>query len=49
MAALPSGVNVYVIAQQYGANADGSAAEILIATVVSVASVSALLYLLGPV
>jgi hypothetical protein len=47
MAALPTGVNVYVIAQQYGANAEGSAAEVLLATLLSVLSVSALLYLLA--
>lgn len=44
MAALPAGVNVYVFAQQYDANADGAAAVVLLSTAVSVVSVSALLF-----
>jgi len=48
MAALPAGVNVYVFAQQYEANADGAAATVLLSTVLSVASVSGLLFLFGP-
>ena len=45
MAALPAGVNVYVLGQQYDANGEGAAAAVLLSTALSLASVSALLFL----
>jgi hypothetical protein len=45
MAALPAGVNVYVLGQQYDANAKGAAATVLLSTALSLITVSALLFL----
>lgn len=44
MAALPSATNVFVIGQQYGAWVERASASVLVTTMLSVASVSALLY-----
>ncbi|MBK1668296.1 hypothetical protein CKO28_09635 [Rhodovibrio sodomensis] len=45
MAALPAGVNVYVLGQQYNANGEGAAATVLLSTTLSLISVSTLLFL----
>ncbi|MBK1697663.1 AEC family transporter [Rhodovibrio salinarum] len=45
MAALPAGVNVYVLGQQYDANGEGAAATVLLSTALSLVTVSALLFL----
>jgi hypothetical protein len=44
MAALPAGVNVYVLGQQYDANGEGAAATVLLSTALSLISVSVLLF-----
>lgn len=49
MAALPAGVNVYVMAENYGAASGAAAGTVLSGTVVAVATISALLFVLGPV
>ncbi len=46
MAALPSATNVFVLAQQYGVWTEKASAAVLVTTFLSVASVSALLYLI---
>lgn len=46
MAALPTATNVFVIGQQYGVWQERASATILITTVISVGSVSVLLYLI---
>ncbi|WP_306120797.1 MULTISPECIES: AEC family transporter [unclassified Roseitalea] len=46
LAALPSATNVYVIAQQYGVWVERASAMVLLTTVGSVATVTALLYLM---
>jgi len=45
MAALPAGVNVYVLGQQYDANGEGAAATVLLSTALSLVTLSALLFL----
>jgi malonate transporter and related proteins len=45
MAALPSATNVFVLAQQYGVWTEKASASVLVTTFLSVATVSALLYL----
>lgn len=45
MAALPAGVNVYVLGQQYDANGAGAAATVLLSTTLSLVTVSTLLFL----
>jgi hypothetical protein len=45
MAALPAGVNVYVLGKQYDANGEGAAAVVFLSTALSLVSVSALLFL----
>jgi predicted permease len=47
MAALPAGVNVYVMAENYGAAAQAAAGTVLLGTAAAVASISALLFVLG--
>jgi malonate transporter and related proteins len=44
MAALPTATNVYVIGQQYGVWMERASASILLTTVISVVTVTALLY-----
>jgi predicted permease len=46
LAALPTATNVFVIAQQYGIWQERASATVMITTVVSVASVSAFLYMI---
>lgn len=46
LAALPSATNVFVIAQQYGVWIERASASILITTVISVATVTGILYLI---
>lgn len=46
LAALPTATNVFVIGQQYGVWQERASATVLITTIISVATVSALLYLL---
>ena len=46
LASLPSATNVYVIAQQFGVWVERASASILVTTVVSVASVAGILYLI---
>jgi malonate transporter len=46
LASLPTATNVYVIAQQYGVWVERASASILVTTVVSVASVTAIVYLI---
>lgn len=45
MAALPAGVNVYVLGQQYDANGEGAAATVLLSTALSLVTVSTLLFM----
>lgn len=45
MAALPSAANAYVMAQEYGVYAERASAVILVTTLISVLTVSAILYL----
>lgn len=47
LAALPTATNVFVIAQQYGVWVERASASILVTTVASVATVTALLYLIN--
>lgn len=47
LASLPTATNVFVIGQQYGVWQERASATILITTVLSVATVTALLYLIG--
>jgi predicted permease len=47
LAALPTATNVFVIAEQYGVWQERASATILITTVLSIISVSGLLYLIG--
>jgi len=47
LAALPTATNVFVIGQQYGVWQERASATILISTVLSVASVTLLLYLMA--
>lgn len=47
-AALPSAANVFVLARQYGVYVDRASAAVLISTLISVITVSALLALLAP-
>jgi predicted permease len=49
MAALPAGVNVYVMAETYAAAARVAAGTVLLGTAAAVATISGLLYALGPV
>ena len=46
LAALPTATNVFVIAQQYGVWIERASASILVTTVVSVLTVTGLLYLI---
>src|SRR5690606_12360169 len=46
LAALPTATNVFVIAQQYGVWVERASASVLLTTLMSVASVTALLYLI---
>jgi malonate transporter len=46
LAALPTAANVFVIAQQYGVWVERASASILLTTLMSVATVTALLYLI---
>ena len=46
LAALPTATNVFVIAQQYGVWVERASATVLVRTCLSVASVTALLYLI---
>ena len=46
LAALPTATNVFVIAQQYGVWVERASASILLTTLMSVATVTALLYLI---
>ena len=46
LASLPTATNVFVIAQQYGIWVERASATVLITTVTSVATVSALLWLI---
>lgn len=48
MAALPAGVNVYIMAEGYEAAAEVAAGTVVLGTAVAVASISALLYVVGP-
>jgi len=47
LASLPTATNVFVIGQQYGVWQERASAAILITTVPSVITVTALLYLIG--
>ena len=47
MAALPPGLNVYVIASQYGVYAERASNIVLVGTLASVVSLTALLYVIG--
>jgi malonate transporter len=46
LAALPTATNVFVIAQQYGVWVERASASVLITTVLSVFTVTGLLYLI---
>jgi malonate transporter and related proteins len=46
LAALPTATNVFVIGQQYGVWQERASATVLITTVISVLTVSGLLYLI---
>ncbi|HEY9055861.1 MAG TPA: AEC family transporter, partial [Aurantimonas sp.] len=47
LASLPTATNVFVIAQQYGVWVERASASVLVTTVVSVASVTLLLFLIS--
>jgi hypothetical protein len=49
LASLPTATNVFILAQQYGVWVERASASILVTTVVSVLTVSVLLYLIGPI
>ena len=46
LASLPAATNVFVIAQQYGVWVERASASILVTTVLSVATVTGLLYMI---
>lgn len=47
LASLPTATNVYIIAQQYGVWVERASASVLVTTVISVATVTGILYLIG--